>query len=450
MRLRATATTAGPTGSSRRVVRVSVAERWIPFRRTDLVAILAEESPDAEGLRGFDRIVAALVHHEHQLHLERIGDAYAPFGRDTDHRVVRAWTDDEQAECQRTLVTELTAMADAANYERVHDELVDHALEAESLLRVRLHVDLDDFEELLYFRRGSTRRREEVDQLFGLRTKTVDFTSCDRVLVYMKFREAEHFDADPEDLPFVPGSTLVKLFQDVPRADLEMLLPNTEVRMRPLDKAVIGIPALISGIVVLVTKVASSLGLIALLILFWVGLRDDEVNIGQSQLVAIAIGIGSLLAFGWRQWTKFKNRRIQFMKMLSENLYFRNLDNDMGVFHHLLDAAAEEEIKEILLALRFLLEAPDTAGGLDQRIESWFADHLECTLDFDVHDALEKLVELDLVEDLDGDRYRARPLPEARIRLDQRWDDLFLEEPSHPAGEGPDPVSSAPPSATPR
>jgi Protein of unknown function (DUF3754) len=36
-----------------------------------------------------------------------------------------------------------------------------------------------------------------------------------------------------------------------------------------------------------------------------------------------------------RQFTKFKNRKIQFMKALSENLYFRNLDNDAGVFHHL-------------------------------------------------------------------------------------------------------------------
>jgi hypothetical protein len=30
--------------------------------------------------------------------------------------------------------------------------------------------------------------------------------------------------------------------------------------------------------------------------------------------------------------------RSSFMKALSENLYFRNLDNDAGVFHHLLDA----------------------------------------------------------------------------------------------------------------
>jgi hypothetical protein len=37
-----------------------------------------------------------------------------------------------------------------------------------------------------------------------------------------------------------PGVTLLKLFQNVPKADLEMLIPNTTVRMFNLDKLLIG------------------------------------------------------------------------------------------------------------------------------------------------------------------------------------------------------------------
>jgi hypothetical protein len=40
--------------------------------------------------------------------------------------------------------------------------------------------------------------------------------------------------------------------------------------------------------------------------------------------------------------SKFKNREIQFMRALSENLDLRNLDNDARVFHFLLDAVEEE------------------------------------------------------------------------------------------------------------
>lgn len=407
---------------------MSTAERWIPFRRTDLVDLLARESPDPGAFRSLARIVASLIRHEHQDHRERLADAFAPFNRDSGHRVMRTWTDQERAECQRVLVAELTQMAEAANYERVDDARIGQALESESLLRVRLHVDLGDFDEVLFFRRGLAERTEQVSHLFGLRKREITFTNCDRVLVYMKLKDASYFEAaGRDDLTVAPGSMIIKLFQDVPRADLEMLLPTTEVRMRPLDKLAIGVPALVSGIVVLATKLASSIGLIVLLLLFYAGLRNDEVDIGQAQLVAIAIGVGSLLAFGWRQWTKFKNRRIQFMKMLSESLYFRNLDNDLGVFHHLLNSSAEEEIKEVLLALRFLREQPDTRSGLDHRIEAWIAEHLDCTVDFDVSDALDKLEELDLVEITDG-TYTARSLAEARRRLNRHWDELFTPD----------------------
>tara|TARA_B110001469_G_C9327329_1_gene174897 strand:- start:313 stop:468 length:156 start_codon:yes stop_codon:yes gene_type:complete len=44
------------------------------------------------------------------------------------------------------------------------------------------------------------------------------------------------------------------------------------------------------------------------------------------------------------------------MKTLTDNLYFKNLDNNTGVFHRLIDAA-EEEGKEVILAYYFLLKA---------------------------------------------------------------------------------------------
>lgn len=408
------------------------AERWIPYRRVDLVDMLASEGDQPQRFRELDRIVSAVIHHQRQERLERLKDSYAPFNRDADHRVVRTWTDDERSESQATLIAELADLAEAANFERVDEAQLGHAMEAESILKLRLHVDLNDFEEILFFRRGVSTQTEQIKVWNGLRTRDVTFTNCDRVLVALKYRDADYFEAqDRDDLALEPGAMIIKLFQNVPRADLEMLLPTTEVRMRPIDKVVIGVPAVLGGVVMFVTKLASSLGLIALLVAFWLGFRDDEVNIGQAQLVAIAAAVGTLLGFLWRQWNKFKNRRIQFMKQLSESLYFRNLDNDVGVFHHLLDAAAEEEIKEILLAIHFLLDSPATEQELDDRIEGWFADHLDCHLDFDVADALSKLLDLDLVERRPGvagdqaDQYHVVAIDEARRRLDERWDNLF-------------------------
>jgi hypothetical protein len=342
---------------------------------------------------------------------------------------------------QQHLVDELTALAEDANFERISTDDLGRAFVEESLMKVRLEADFDDFEQVVFYRRGAHTRQEEVKHLFGLRRRTIEFTNYGKVLVYVKFKDAAHFEAkgmDLDDLPFTPGSTIIKLFQDVPRADLEMLFPNAQVRMRSIDKLLIGVPAVVSGIIVIATKLIAALIPVLLLLAFWFGVRDEPVQLNQGQLVALGAGLMAFGGYLMRQFTKFKNRKIQFMKALSENLYFRNLDNDAGVFHHLLDAAEEEEVKEAVLAYHFLRTAgrPLPAAELDRRIEDWFLRRWEAAFDFEVDDGLDKLRRLRLVDDDGQGRLTAVTLDEAKRRLDQTWDNLFgYQAASPPAAE---------------
>lgn len=406
-------------------------ERFIPFRKAGIVRMCADEIPESEreSFEAFTVLLASLLHHEFRTRLEALKDAYQPFNPDTGVRTVIELDATERQAAQERLVEELTALAEAANFERIDAEDLDQAFAEESLMKVRLEADFDDFEEIVFYRRGERTRQEEVKHLLGLRRKTITFTNYGKVLVYVKFKDAAHFEAhdrEVEDLPFTPESTIIKLFQDVPRADLEMLFPNAQVRMRPIDKLLIGVPAVVSGIVVVVTKLVAALLPVLLLLGFWLGVRDEPVQLDQAQLIALGAGLGALGGFLVRQFSKFKNRKIKFMKALSENLYFRNLDNDAGVFHHLLDAAEEEEVKEAVLAYHFLrtAEAPLTAAELDARIEGWFARRWEADFDFDVADGVGKLRRLGLVEDGQG-HLTAVPLDEAKRRLDETWDGLF-------------------------
>src|SRR5262249_4359858 len=226
-----------------------------------------------------------------------------------------------------------------------------------------------------------------------LRRRPITFTSYAMVLVYAVFRDAGH-PAGPgrHRLRFRPGSTTLKLFQNVPREDLEMVLPNVHVQMRRVDKLFIGVPAVISGGIVLVTKLLAPLGLLLLLLAFWMGISHQPVVLNQTALVSAGAGLVAAGAYFVRQVTKFKNRKILFMKALSDNLYFRNLDNDAGVFHHLLDAAEEAETTETVLAYHMLRTAghPLPAEVLDRRVEEWFARRWDATVDFDVDDAVRK------------------------------------------------------------
>ena len=407
-------------------------ERFIPFRKASIVSMCADDLPEQEreSFRAFADLLASLLHHQFRARLESLKDTYHPFDPNTDTRTAVEPDAAERRAAQQRLVDELAALAEDANFERISPDDLDRAFVEESLMKVRLEADFDDFEQVVFYRRGEHTREEEIRYLFGLRRRTITFTNYGKVLVYVKFKDADYFtDAGRkiDRLPFTPGSTIIKLFQDVPRADLEMLFPNAQVRMRPVDKLLIGVPAVVSGVIVVATKLIAAVVPVLLLLAFWFGARREPVRLDQGQLVALGAALAAVGGFLLRQFTKFKNRKIAFMKSLSESLYFRNLDNDAGVFHHLLDAAEEEETKEAVLAYHFLrtAEGPLTPAELDGRIESWFADRWQARFDFEIDDGMAKLRRLRLVEDDGRGRSTAVPLDEAKGRLDETWDGLF-------------------------
>ena len=406
-------------------------DRFIPFRKADVVEMCIKDARLAETeikeFRGFCQILEALFHFEFHTRLERLKTCYGPFNPDADTRKVYNYSEQEKKNLQKQLVSEMTTVLNAANFEKVTAENLQQALAEESLFKIRLEVDFEDFEDVIFFRRGETVREETLVKFFGLSKKMFKFTNYERVAIYIKFKEKPYFEnRKRKNLYFEPGSTIIKLFQNVPQADLEMLFPNSKVRMKPIDKFIIGVPAAVSGIIVLVTKLGASLLLVGSVISFWLGFKDEEVQIKQQHLIALGAGLGTLGGFLFKQISKYKNRKIKFMKALSDNLYFKNLDNNAGVFYHLIDAAEEEEFKEAVLAYYFLLTAEDplTKKELDGRIENWLAEGWDCQIDFEIGDAVNKLQRLNLIQP-DEEILKGVPLSEAKQQLDTIWDDFF-------------------------
>jgi hypothetical protein len=193
---------------------------------------------------------------------------------------------------------------------------------------------------------------------------------------------------------------MLKLFQNVPAADLEMLFPNIRVGMRLLDKLVMGVPALVSGGLVLTTKMGTTLVLLGSLFGFWLGLSSQPVELNKATVLVLLAGLGALGGYLWKQFVNFRNRKLKYTQALTENLYFKLLDNNAGVLFRLLDDAEESECKESMLAYYFLLAQGEsmTSAELDQRIEAWFAENWQCQLDFEIDDALDKLQNLGLAQ----------------------------------------------------
>jgi hypothetical protein len=112
---------------------------------------------------------------------------------------------------------------------------------------------------------------------------------------------------------------------------------------------------------------------------------------------------------------------------VTNSLYHKNLDNDFGVVHYLMDALEEQEFKEAVLGYCFLSQA-ETSGmsenDLDECCEKFLKDEFGAEVNFEVKDALDKLLRDQLVTQ-SADQYSAVPLSEALRRLDHKWDNYF-------------------------
>lgn len=371
--------------------------RFIPFRRADLLQMcLAQGQLDEASLALFSRGCKTIENHfQGEFHeiKQQLKQAYGPLDPDADTRVVREFRDPQAAGRLGEL---LEQVLNRANYDRVTREQLERAFTNASLFDLKLYVDLDDFEEAMLFTRGATPRQEQVTKLFGLWSKTVNFVNFDRVVLYIRFKD----DVDTGSTlgGCQPGSTMLKLFQNVPGADVEMLFPNTRVGMRTIDKLLLGIPALVSGGIVMTTKLGTTLVLLGSLLGFWLGVSSEPVELNRATVLVLLAGLGALGGYLWKQYASFRNRKLRFTQALTENLYFKLLDNNAGVIFRLVDEAEESECKESLLAYYFLLAAsgPVSAADLDSRIEQWLEQRWQCTLDFEIEDALQKLEALGL------------------------------------------------------
>jgi len=377
--------------------------RFIPFRRSDLLQMLkAHGSLNADQTQLFDEAVLSISQaFRDEFHLSRqdLKSCYASLDPDADTRRFPQTTvsqDDVAAE----LVSRLSTLLDRANYELLTETQLKKAFSSASLFRIRLRVDLKDFSNVLLYCRGASERTETVSHLFGLFHRKVRFVNYDRVVVFLRFADR----SSHTDPAFTPGRVMLKLFRNVPDADLEMLFPNTRVAMRWTDRLLIGIPALASGAVVATTKLGAPLVLLGALGGFWLGFHSDPVTLDKRGLLVIGAGLAALGAYLWKQWSSYRNRKERFRQALTRDLYFKLLDNNAGALLRVLDDAEESECKEAFVAMYFLLaeNRAVSAEDLDASIERWFATSWQAQLDFEVGDALAKLLRLGLAQETDG------------------------------------------------
>jgi len=409
--------------------QADVLERFIPISLEMLVKDLLNSSllvvEQHSAFQSFCTNYIALFHAQSHTQLQYLKQLYQPYNPDRDTLISNSQSTSDQL---LQLKKELYNILENANYEQISENDLNAALNKTSPHGVKVSVDFEDFSEVALFYRGSainTALHRNWKQ-FSFKKQSVDVLVYRRLFVLLqpksKQQWLEYFTnikkLSPKKATQQANKALknskasneenvvyLKLFKDIPRADLEMQFPNTRVQIRLFDKIKLGVMGgggTAGGIMATLSKFSAAI---------------DPV----SALIAV----GGLLGVIWRQIAKVFSQRAKYSATLTKNLYFYSLDNNMGALTYLIDSAEAEECKEAILAYFFLLANGESSRiTLDKRIEDYIQAQYMIPMDFEIDDGLQKLQKSELLLRHDN-TINAVPLHEANIKLKQQWQNIF-------------------------
>jgi Protein of unknown function (DUF3754) len=416
-------------------------DRFIPLRKSDVVTGLVASGQlagDQEAsLRQFARMLSAIIHHQHFEELDRLRETYFYFDPEVGSEACRPAKDLEGA--YRTLSEEFVRVLTEANFVEIPREVISRASGEHALVRVKIKAPVEEYRDVRMFRRGDHKEIIEVPSWFGLRRRPLEVEFYDDVVLMVATAPEAASTAEPGSSHETKkkmrgGAVLFKYFRHIARGDLEALFPNVRVVMSVFDQFALGVPAVVGGVPILL-KLASTLTVLFAVIGFYLGVNGTLHDNDTEQALAALSGLFALGAFMLRQWGNFHRQSLIHQKQVTDNIYYRNINNNSGIFNYLIGEAEEQDWKEALLAYFGLLTAtaPLTRQALGARVEALLVEMFSVQVAFGSDAALAQLADLDLLCEESG-RFSVPPLAEALVRLEKEWERLLRPKPYAPKG----------------
>jgi hypothetical protein len=412
---------------------LKVRDQFIPVRKIDILEALVKEATgarpeDLEKFRQVCRLLGAVYHYEYFDRLEKLRHAYFYFNPERKGKASPAPAVLDKAYDE--LMNAFIGVLKGANFIEVPQHEIERAHRESVLVQVELEAPLEDFREVHFFRRGQHRETFTLRRWFGLRKEAIEATVYDDVVMLVAMKSEAELAANGTRRhqgrnKTRPGCILIKYFRDIASADLNALFPNVRIVMSTFDKLFLGIPA-IAGCLPILFKLWSTVTVLFLVIGFYLGLASKIDDDQLTQALAALGGFIALGGLGMRQWVKYQRQSLKYQVEITDNIYYRNVNNNSGIFDYIIGAAEEQECKEAFLAYYFLstAAAPLTQPELDARIERWLKDAFDVDVDFEVDDALIKLERLKLLK-RNGDALSVLPPDKCLAQLDFVWDNYF-------------------------
>ena len=188
---------------------------------------------------------------------------------------------------------------------------------------VNMDVDFSVFERLELFARGDVIGKRTRRRLLNLwRQEEVKLPIYRRLVFIIKLNSHKRLG------PHVDTSVVyLKHFKDIPKLDLEMLLPGARVHLPGMQRLQMS-GSLLAGLGMALYKVGAEM------FLFFQKAMQLALLEGSPLLWAPT---AALCGWGYKQYSSYQSTKQTYSILLTESLYYQNLDNNGGVLTRLLD-----------------------------------------------------------------------------------------------------------------
>jgi len=390
-------------------------EHYIPLRQSDLLELLTKDlgndRASAASFKELNKLIGATFHFEYYQLLQQLKDEYAPFNPDAVAQPLQPFSSEDRTREIEKLYERFVYLMQRANFQRLTMEEVMELSKGVSDWGLNMDVDFNIFEKIEVFSRGDTIGSRFIRRWYSFwKTEEVRLPIFKRLVVFVKMKPSKRLPPEIDT-----KTVFLKIFKDIPKMDLEMLLPGATMLMPGLHRLKLG-TSLVTGGAWIIYSISGRLG-------------DFVQGFSIGMLSSLVMGpLAAIFGYGYKQWYGYQNTRTVFSLRLTQSLYYQTLGSNESVLFHLLDEAEEQECREALLAYYYLWRYAGSTGWAAKDLDDYVEMDLErlanLKVDFEIADALAKLERLKLVTK-NGDRYVATPIDKALQALDHAWDNYF-------------------------
>ncbi|XP_051004515.1 transmembrane protein 143 isoform X2 [Acomys russatus] len=309
-------------------------ERFIPFSKEQLLRLLIQEFHSSPAERAALEAFSAhadfcTMFHYHRL-LARLQALYDPINPDRETLDQPSLTDPQRLSSEKDVLQALQPLLAQANFSALSEDTLAYALVVHHPQdEVQVTINLDQYIYMQFWALGQ--RIGPMPHMSSVGSKRGFFRKLPPV-------ERRYFKRVVLAARTKRGHLVLKSFKDTPLEGLEQLLPELKVRTPLLQRAMLNLMLVFSGVVFFV-----NVGMVVL----------SDLKVATSLLLLLFAAF-----MGLRASKVFGQRRSAQALELAHMLYYRSTSNNSELLSALALRAQEEHIKEALLAHSFLARRP--------------------------------------------------------------------------------------------